>query len=448
VTTQGIEPPTQDPSATDQVKPPTIIGFLRRAGLAFLSQGGQAVSSFLLTIVVSRAVDPSIRGEFVLLTLIPQVGAYLVTLGLPGAVMRGAAAEAEHRPSLLGVSAIASLAAGVILTILTPVLMKLAHSSSPPVLLVFAGATALAWLIFASWFTFGCERFLLAGALRTGPILATAFAILALDALGHKGLTVLFAPWAIFHLLTASGSVAYLYRGYGFARPRLTQTLEWIHYGIRYWAIQILDLVTLRFDQLILGWLGTTTAVGLYSIGVSLSEGILLATTAVGLVVFLDSAKGETGTPFHHKLTVTILASCLAAGALALFADPIIRILFGERYHGATELTRILVIGTPGLVVLRLVTNRLSGAGRPGTASIYALVAFATTTALDLLLIPSHGATGAAWASAVGYNLGGVVALITIRRVSAQGPSKPLAAQTPTAMTVPAATATSSDPGG
>jgi O-antigen/teichoic acid export membrane protein len=392
-------------------------GFLHRAGMVFIGQGGQAASSFLLTIVVSRAVSPSIRGEFVLLTLIPQIGTYLVTLGLPGAVMRGVAAEENERPPLLAISAFASLGAGILLTAATPLLMNLMHSTSPPILLVFGGTTALTWVIFASWFAFGSEQFLLAGILRTAPILGAALMIVALDALGHAGLVTMFVPWAGLHLLTALGSAVYFFRRYGFVVPRRKQVFDWVHYGIRYSAIQILDLVTLRFDQIILGWLGTTAAVGFYSVGVSLSESILLAPTAVGLIVFLDSAKSEIGIPFRRKLVTTVLVSCLAIGILALVAHPLIELLFGGRYRSAVSLTRILAIGTPGLVTLRLVTNRLSGAGKPGTASIYALVVFGATTGLDLLLIPRYGATGAAWASAIGYNLGGAAAVITMRRV-------------------------------
>jgi O-antigen/teichoic acid export membrane protein len=392
-----------------------VTGFVRRAGLALIGQGGQAASSFLLTVVVSRAVGPSVRGEFVLLTLIPQIGAYVATLGLPGAVMRGAAAEEAQRPALLGVSAIASVAAGLLLTGLTPPLMALTHATSPPILLVLAATVSLLWLVFAAWFTFGCERFILAGTIRTAPIFGAALAIVALDELGHKGLVTMFAPWAGLHLLVAIASAAFLVRRYGIARPLREQTAGWVRYGLRYSLIQIVNLVTLRLDQLLLGVLGTTAAVGLYSIGVSLSEGLLLTTAAVGLVVFIDSAKGDAATSFKRKLMLTVVVSCAAAGALAAAAGPLVDVLFGDRYDAAVTLTRILAIGTPGLVIVRLTTNRLAGGGRPGTASIYALITLCVTVALDFLLIPSHGATGAAWASAIGYNVGGVTALLTVR---------------------------------
>jgi O-antigen/teichoic acid export membrane protein len=408
---------------------PLLPTFLRRAGRALIGQGGQAASSFLLTIVVSRAVDPSVRGAFVLVTLVPQIGIYFVTLGLPGAVLRGVAADARQRPALLGISAIASLGGGLLLTAVTPLLMALTHVDSPPILLVLLGTTSLGWLIFAAWFAFGCEQFLFAGALRTAPILGAALAIVALNALGYTGLVAMFAPWAVLHAVVATGSAIYFVRRYGIERPGRTQTGEWVRYGIRYSGIQILNLITLRLDQFILGWLDTTAAVGLYSIGVSLSEGLLLATTAIGLVIFIDSAKGEEAARFTRKLTMTVVVSCGAAGLLALIAGPLVQLLFGERYDGAVALTRILAIGTPGLVIVRLMTNRLAGGGRPGRASIYALVTLAVTSGLDLLLIPAHGATGAAWASSIGYNVGGAAALLTMRWADVAGrPSVAVAA--------------------
>lgn len=392
-----------------------MLRVLRRPGAAFISMGGQAASSFLLTIVVSRAVDPSLRGEFVLLTQIPQIGAYLVTLGLPGAIMRAAAARPEQRAPLLGLAALASCAAGVALTALTPLVMGLAHSTAPPVLIVLAGTTALVWLVMASWFAYGCERFMLAGALRTLPILGAVPVIAGLSATGLSDLTALFAPWAGIHALVAAASGARLLRAHGISLPTSAQASEWIGFGARYSTVQLFNLVALRADQLILAWLGTTAAVGVYSVAVSLSEGILLAATAVGLIVFLDSAKDSARASFQRRLILTVLLTCAATGLLALLAPPLVEVVFGERYGHAASLTRILAIGTPGLVTLRLVTDRLSGANRPGTASMNALLVFLVTTGLDLALIPRHGAAGAAWASAIGYNVGGASALGTMR---------------------------------
>lgn len=418
-----------------------IPAFLRRTGLALLGQGGQAASSFLLTVAVARAVDPSLRGAFVLVALVPQLGAYLVTLGLPGAVMRTSASDPGERPALLGVSALGALAGGAALTAATPAVMALANADRPSLALVALGCVSLTWLIFAAWFAFGCEQFLVAGTLRTLPILGAALAVIALDALGQPGLDALYAPWAALHGVVALASLVYLARRYGLARPRRAQTVAWIGYGTRYSAVQIVNLVALRLDQLLLGWLASTAAVGLYSIAVSLTEGLLLATTAVGLVVFLDSAKGESSSRFSRKLALTVLASCAAAALLALAAGPLVDALFGERYADAIALTRILAIGTPGLVVMRLMTNRLAGGGRPGRASIYALVALVVTSGLDLALIPAHGATGAAWASTIGYDVGGAVALLATRAAGAV--RRPAASGQTVAAPV---TATSSDP--
>src|SRR5947208_3838146 len=92
-----------------------------------------------LTVAVSRAVAPDVRGEFVLLALIPQLGAYIATLGLPSAVLRWFAHSPDQRPELLGLSLIVSCASGVLLTALSPLLLSLAGVGATPIYLLLLG---------------------------------------------------------------------------------------------------------------------------------------------------------------------------------------------------------------------------------------------------------------------------------------------------------------------
>ena len=58
-------------------------------------------------------------------------------------------------------------------------------------------------------------------------------------------------------------------------------------------------------------------------------------------------------------------------------------------------------------MALKLLGNALIAQGKPMRANIGVGVAFVTTIALDLLLIPDHGGIGAAIASTAAYTLGG-----------------------------------------
>jgi O-antigen/teichoic acid export membrane protein len=173
--------------------------------------------------------------------------------------------------------------------------------------------------------------------------------------------------------------------------------------------------MTLRLDQWLLGVLGSPAAVGIYSIAASLSEAIYLVARSLGIVVFVDSARAERGQQFRRRLAGALVITSVAAAALAAVCEPLIRVVIGDDYLGAAAPTRILLLGAPGLITVNLITNRLAGMGRPGRASGYTLAALIVTVALDIWLIPRSGAEGAAWASAIGYNVGGLVALSALR---------------------------------
>jgi O-antigen/teichoic acid export membrane protein len=63
-----------------------------------------------------------------------------------------------------------------------------------------------------------------------------------------------------------------------------------------------------------------------------------------------------------------------------------------------------------------MASAHLMGSGRPGLNSAILGVGLVITVALDLLLIPRHGALGAAVASAVAYLTTDVVLIVAMRR--------------------------------
>ena len=65
-----------------------------------------------------------------------------------------------------------------------------------------------------------------------------------------------------------------------------------------------------------------------------------------------------------------------------------------------------------------LIANDLNGRGRPGLASTLSGAAVCITIALDLILIPSLGAAGAALGSLVAYTLFGIGSIWAECRIS------------------------------
>jgi peptidoglycan biosynthesis protein MviN/MurJ (putative lipid II flippase) len=71
-----------------------------------------------------------------------------------------------------------------------------------------------------------------------------------------------------------------------------------------------------------------------------------------------------------------------------------------------------------GTAARRILWAGFAALGRQSRASTVAVATLATVVILDLVLIPSHGAAGAAWASLVAYWLGGILLYGSFRRMS------------------------------
>ncbi len=326
--------------------------------------------------------------------------------------------------SLAGVAAAAS---GVLLTAIGAPLLSAVGGTVPPLPILLAGNTSVAWLIFVGWFYFGEQRFLSAGAVRTIPLLAAA-AVVPVVALSRRVTTeALYISWVVPSLVVGVVVVGVLHRHPGFGRFSISDARRSLSFGLRFSAGQVAQLGALRLDQWLVAAIVSTQAVGIYSIAAASSEAVLVAATAIGVVVFSDTARGSTDMAFRRQLIAALTAVTLLAGLLAMSAPTLVPALFGERYAGATTPLLILLLGTPGLVLLRLITNRLAGLASPGTASVCSVVTLLVTVALDLLLIPRLGINGAAVASSVGYSIGGVAGAASLRRRTRQAPTTQLA---------------------
>jgi O-antigen/teichoic acid export membrane protein len=213
-----------------------------------------------------------------------------------------------------------------------------------------------------------------------------------------------------------------LARETGFGYIQLSHVRELWAYGLRFSGGQIAQLGAQRLDQWLVAVMVSTAAVGIYSIAAAASESVLLVATAMGIVVFSDTAQGSSPASFRRQTRTCLIAVLASGSVLALVARSAVPFIFGARYAAAATPLLILLCGAPGLVVLRMVTNRLAGLGAPGGASVCSLAALIATSGLDVALIPNMGINGAALASAIGYTVGGASAILALRRTTRRRP--------------------------
>jgi O-antigen/teichoic acid export membrane protein len=187
-----------------------------------------------------------------------------------------------------------------------------------------------------------------------------------------------------------------------------------LSYGARAQGGNLVQFFNYRLDQFLLNLLATTAAVGTYSVSVALSELVWLLPNAMSSVLFARAANESSSvmdrlTPRVARWTLALsLAPC---AVLALGGGLVIRLVYSSAFSGAYTPLLWLLPGTAVFGVANVVAHDLAGRGHPGYNSLIAGVALGVTVGLNLLLVPTLGASGAAIASSASY---GVTAVLTV----------------------------------
>ena len=173
----------------------------------------------------------------------------------------------------------------------------------------------------------------------------------------------------------------------------------------------ILGTLSFRASVVLLGLVSVGSAdVGEFGAAYRLIEAAMFvpaAFNAAALAWFSREAEIRRGFEMAIKTVLTLM---LPIGlGLALFAEPLIDTLYGSGYAGAVTPLRLLgamavLWGINTTVVIVLVSR-----GRPGVYTFPALLALVPNAVLALVLIPGHGADGAAIAA-----LAGAAVLVTL----------------------------------
>lgn len=181
-----------------------------------------------------------------------------------------------------------------------------------------------------------------------------------------------------------------------------------------------------RLDMILIAMFLAPAAVGLYSIAVGIAERLLMIPGALATVLFpkISSLSGLEANNFtpkvaRHTFSIMIIASLL----LAIFAVPLIKIVFGSAFSPSVLPLLILL---PGIIAFGLggvLAADLSGRGKPEIAIYSSLACLIVNISLNILLIPKLGISGAALASSVAYWVDTVIVIVAFLKIS----KKPLA---------------------
>lgn len=197
------------------------------------------------------------------------------------------------------------------------------------------------------------------------------------------------------------------------SRPALREQLS---YGLPLVATFALGWIISSSDRLLIGWLMSVDAAGLYSAGYDLAQqgvGLILATVQVAAYPLAVRAMESGGSDaaraqMKHSGEMIFFLACSAAGALCALPGPIAQIVVGPEFQQSTaQLLPIVGIAAAlfGLKAFHFdMAFHLDSDSKPILVS--SAVAAVVNIALNLFAIPRFGLMGAAFATVAAIGCG------------------------------------------
>jgi O-antigen/teichoic acid export membrane protein len=173
-----------------------------------------------------------------------------------------------------------------------------------------------------------------------------------------------------------------------------------------------------RLDVFIVNYFLDSAQLGLYALGVAISEALWQIPTAAAIALFPRTARtaSDGAADFTCRLMRQVLLLA-TAGALVtgIAAGMFLPLVFGERFRPSIAVVWLLLPGTLALCLGRVAASDLSGRGHSGYSSVFSVAALVVTIVLDLILIPRLGIDGAALASSAAYLTNAILLLSALK---------------------------------
>lgn len=206
--------------------------------------------------------------------------------------------------------------------------------------------------------------------------------------------------------------------------PTSTQLGRALSFGVKGYASNALQVLNYRVDVLLLSSVAGAAAVGPYAIAVGITTTLWLLPQAVSDILFPRVASlsaGGADAEEHRRFVETkslrhvVLLVVVGTVALAIGMHLLVVPLYGADFREAIELGMIRLPGVALLGIAGVLSASYVGRGRPILGLYSALIVTPATMALYAVLIPAHGATGAALASSISFGLSFVLAVFFYR---------------------------------
>lgn len=403
----------------------------RLTGAIFL-MGAQAVVLLLGYIthpIIGRLLGPGSYGIFSLVLSVQSIFGLFLTLGVPVAIARFVAQDEEHAQSILRqgsrIQMIVAIALAAVVAAASPLIASLLNDSTLTPYLAFCAIIIFCQALYPVYAQYlsGMHQFNKQAALTSLYAVAKLAGALALIYFFHVyGALAGFAVGGI----TAALIGWFWTRPIGGSAPTKLHLKAFLSFAGTYVLILVGLQILISLDLfMVKAILKDNTLTGYYSSSVTLSRISYMLLQALGFVLLPSVAKltqpGASQREAAKFISATIrylIALIVPAVALAATTSkPLLILFFSQEYIPAAPALTILMVGVGGLAFYLLLSNVVSGAGKPHV-SLYIIGGLLLMSGvLGWWLIPRFGLVGAALQTTITSLVGlAVISIYTFKK--------------------------------
>lgn len=380
---------------------------LSNMGWIFLQQGTSVVAGFALMILLARHLGPDRLAAYAWIFSLAMLASPLA-ISAESLITRRLVESPDDAPQILGsglVLHIGGAVAGAVLVLAFAWANRPDGVSLAAVLIGVLILPTLAFFTFDGWFRAN-ERIAVVAVPKSIAVSLGAICGLGLVFAG-AGL-IAFVWLRVVQSLGAGLASAAWYRLRGPLRELEVSRAELARLFREGWpliAAGATSIAHLKVDQIMLGSMAPLYMLADYSLAARLAETVAVFQVALAAAFYpsLVRAFGRAPDGFDAHMQrfydLHALAGYLGAVILALAAVTLFVPMFGEAYGGGVVLLCVLALAVPAQLLSGARGAMLTIRGWMRTALAISSIALSLNLLANLVLIPTHGAIGAAWAT-------------------------------------------------
>jgi O-antigen/teichoic acid export membrane protein len=405
--------------------------FFGNVNVVMATYAADGLLAFVSGVLVARALGPGGRGVFGLFVLSAALGQTVLGLGFGNAAIyylgKGRLPLRDVVSAAHVVVLMATAVSAIAVAALVPWTGADVLGEGVPAWLLILAVPLLLYAALLRSVLQALSRFVEMGLTTVVQPLVALALVAALYAAGAATPARVVAIWMASTAVAAALALARI----GLAqvdpaqivRPRWRTLRMLTRFGVQGETGNMLQLLNYRLDQYIVRGFVGIAGVGIYAVGVSMTEAIWLLANAVAIVLLPHlTAADEDEVRWMAPVATrnTVLVAAVAAGALAIAAPIFVPLAFGRAYDDSVRALWLLLPGTVALTGSKVLTSYIFSQGRPLVNTGITLVSLVVTVVALFALVPAYGVNGAAAASSLAYIAHFAAALYAYRRVSGQ----------------------------